>query len=49
MIANFEHYTQTYITLDAEELMLLGIEPACWDDCEVINDAIHNMIYEKGK
>ena len=44
-----EHYTQTYITLDAEELMLLGIEPEYWDDCEVINDAIHNMIYERGK
>lgn len=46
---NFEHYMQTYITLDAEELMLLGVEPKYWDDCEVINDAIHNMIYERGK
>ena len=29
--------------------MLLGIEPEYWDDCEVINDCIHNMIYERGK
>lgn len=43
-----EHYTQTYITLDAEELLLLGIEKEYWDDCEVINDCIHNMIYERG-
>lgn len=46
---NLEHYTQTYITLDAEELMLLGIEPEYWDDCEIVNDAIHNMIYERKK
>ena len=46
---NLEHYTQTYITLDAEELMLLGIEPEYWDDCEIVNDAIHNMIYEREK
>ncbi len=44
-----EHYTQTYITLDAEELLLLGIEREYWDDCEVINDCIHSMIYERRK
>ena len=41
-----EHYTQTYITLDAEELTLLEIDKEYWDDCDVINDAIHSMIYK---
>lgn len=45
--ANAEYYTQTYITLDAEELILLGVPKESWDDCEVINDCIHSMIYEK--
>lgn len=42
-----EHYTQTYITLDMEELILLGVSEEYWDDCEMINDCIHSMIYEK--
>ena len=41
-----EHYTQTYITLDEEELILLGIDKEYWDDCDVINDVIHSMIYK---
>ena len=45
--ANIDYSKQTYITLDVEELMLLGIEEEYWDDCEVINDAIHSMIYKR--
>jgi len=47
--ANIDYSKQTYITLDAEELMLLGIEEEYWDDCEVINDCIRAMIYERRK
>lgn len=46
---NLDHYTQTHITLDAKELLLLGVDREHWDDCEVINDCIHNMIYEREK
>ena len=37
----------TILTLDEEELMILGIPEEYWDDCEVVNDCIHNIIYEK--
>lgn len=40
-----EHYTQTYITLDQDELFALGIPEELWDDTEVINDSIHNAIH----
>lgn len=40
-----DYYVQTYITLDKEELKLLGVNPVYWDDREVINDAIHSLIY----
>ena len=41
------YYIQTYIPLDREDLELLGIDPEYWNDFEVINDAIHSMIYNK--
>ena len=41
------YYIQTYITLDREELELLGIDPEYWNDFEVIDYAIHSMIYNK--
>ena len=40
-----EYYTQTYITLDQDELFALGIPRELWDDTEIINDSIHNVIY----
>lgn len=40
-----EKYVQTYITLDEEELKLLGIPDEYWDNLDVVNDAMHSMIY----
>lgn len=40
-------YVQTYITLDEEELRLLNILEEYWEDLDVVNDAIHSMIYER--
>lgn len=40
-------YLQTYITLDEEELRLLNIPEEYWEDLDVVNDAIHSMIYKR--
>lgn len=40
-------YVQTYIVLDEEELRLLNIPEEYWEDIDVVNDAIHSMIYER--
>lgn len=42
-------YVQTYITLDPEELDILGIPVEDREDLDVVNDAIHTMIYEHKK
>ncbi len=40
-------YIQTYITLDEEELGLLRIPKEYWEDLDIVNDAIHSIIYER--
>ena len=42
-------YVSTFITLDAEELDLLGVAADDREDLDVVNDAVHSLIYNLKK